>query len=91
MTGQQFSFDEVREEQIRMMRLRLRVDLTAYRLRYTDLTREAALTLIEETREEVLNLFPEKEDVFELVLRPRFRRILNERMIDRWGLTDSRN
>lgn len=91
MTGHPFSSDEVRDEQRRMMRLRLRVDLTAYRLRHTDITREEALTLIEETREEVLSLFPEKEDVFELILRPRFRRILNDRMIDRWGLADSRN
>ena len=29
------------------------------------------------TKEEILELFPGKEDVFDLVLRPRFLRILN--------------
>jgi hypothetical protein len=68
---------EVREEQIRMMRLGLRVDLTIYRLGYTAMTREAALNLIEQARDEILTLFPGKDEVFEIVLRPRFLRILN--------------
>ncbi len=60
-----------------MLRLRLRADLTAYRLRFQPMSRAQALQLIERTREEILELFPGKEDVFDLVLRPRFLRILN--------------
>ena len=70
---------KAREEQIRMLRLRLRADLTAYRLAQSCLTRDQALELIERTREEILELFPGKEAVFDLVLRPRFLRILSER------------
>lgn len=70
---------EIREEEIRMMRLRLRADLTAYRLAQGSLTRDQASELIERTREEIVELFPGKEEVFDLVLRPRFLRILNER------------
>ena len=61
-----------------MLRLRLRTDLTAYRLRVQPMSREQALTLIERTRDEILELFPGKGGVFDLVLRPRFLRILNE-------------
>jgi len=41
------------------------------------MSREQALQLIELTRVEILELFPGKGDVFDLVLRPRFLRILN--------------
>ena len=83
--------EQVREEQIRMIRLRLRADLTAYRLGHTPLTREEALDLIEQARMEILELFPGKEEVFDLVLRSRFLRILNERALAEWGGTDSVN
>ncbi|HZC67503.1 MAG TPA: hypothetical protein VE201_02680 [Nitrospirales bacterium] len=61
-----------------MLRLRLRADLTACRLRLQPMSREQALTLIERTRDEILELFPGKDDVFDLVLRPRFLRIFND-------------
>ena len=83
--------EQVREEQIRMVRLRLRADLTAYRLGHTPLTREEAFDLIERARVEILELFPGKEEVFDLVLRPRFLRILNERALAEWGRMDSVN
>lgn len=81
----------VRDEQIRMTRLRLRVDLTAYRLGHGSLTRGEALALIERTRDEILDLFPGKGEVFDLVLRPRFLRILNERALVGWGVADALN
>ena len=82
---------DIREEQIRMTRLRVLVDLTAYRLQHRALSREQALSLIERTRGEVMRMFPEKAEVFELVLRPRFRRILNERARAESGIADSVN
>ena len=82
---------DIREEQIRMTRLRVLVDLTAYRLQHRALSREQALSLIERTRGEVLRMFPGKDEVFELVLRPRFRRILNERTRAEWEIADSVN
>jgi hypothetical protein len=82
---------DVREEEIRMIRLRLRVDLTSYRLLHMAMTREAGLELIEQTRQEILSLFPGKEEVFELVLRPRFLRILDERAMTDWGVMGSLN
>jgi hypothetical protein len=85
------SKQEIIEEQVRMIRVRLLADLMAYRLGHTPLSREEALALIERTREEILKLCPGKEEVFELVLRPRFLRILNERALAEWGVAALEN
>jgi hypothetical protein len=82
---------DIIEEQIRMIRLRLLVDLTTYRLRYASLSRQEALALIERTHAHILSLFPDKDGVFDLVLRPRFLRILNERALAEWGIADAIN
>ena len=74
-----------------MTKLRVLVDLTTYRLRYASLGRHEALALIERTREHILALFPDKGAVFDLVLRPRFLRILNERALAEWGIADAMN
>jgi len=74
-----------------MTKLRLLVDLTTYRLRYTSLSRQEALALIERTREHILELFPDKDAVFDLVLRPRFLRVLNEQALTEWGMADAMN
>jgi hypothetical protein len=74
-----------------MNRLRATVDVAAYCLRGVSLTRDEALDVIEHTRREVLKLCPEKEDVFDLVLRPRFMRILDERAMTEWGVVNAVN
>ena len=83
--------EEIREEQTRMTRLRVLVDVTVQLIAKSPLSREDTLQLIDDVRERVLDLCPDKGDVFDLVLRPRFLRILNERAIKEWGLTDSLN
>lgn len=83
--------DEIREEQIRMARLRRVADVTAYMLRHAALSHGEALSVIEHARGEILKLCPGKEDVFNLVLRPRFLRILDERALAKWGLADAMN
>lgn len=85
------SKQEILEEQVRMNRLRAAVDVATYCLRHVALTREEALNVIEHTRAEVLKLCPGTGEVFDLVLRPRFLRILNERALVTWGLGDSLN
>ena len=74
-----------------MTRLRVLVDVTVQLIVKSPLSREDTLQLIDDVRERVLDLCPDKGDVFDLVLRPRFLRILNERAIKEWGLTDSLN
>ncbi len=85
------SIQDLREEQIRMIRLRVLVDLTVFRLGHNAFSRGEALTLIERTRDEALAIFPDKGAVFELVLRPRFMRILDERARMEWGVADAVN
>jgi len=76
--------EDIDEEQSRMMRLRHCVDLTAYRLRHRVMTREEGLLLIEESRDQILQVCPDKAHVFDLVLSPRFKRVLDERAISGW-------
>ena len=83
--------EEIREEQIRMVRVRVLVDITVQLLTQMPLSRDETLQVIEEVRKRVLALCPDKGDVFDLILRPRFLRILNERAIETWGLSDSFN
>lgn len=74
-------YDEaLEEENRRIRRLRLVVDLTLQRL-YTDphLSLLEALTLIEKVREAALAMFPGKEAAFDLIYRPRFERVLATR------------
>jgi hypothetical protein len=42
------------------------------------LTREEAEDIVATARKCVLDLFPDKEDTFELILAPRFERLMNE-------------
>jgi len=70
--------DALREENRKMRFLRLIVDATAARLRQGDLSPIEALTLMSETKKAVLHLFPDKEDVYDLIYKPRFERILKE-------------
>ena len=66
------------EEQARADRLRRTVDVACAVLRQGRLSRAEAEALVADTRRRALALFPDKGDVFDLVLAPRFRRILDE-------------
>ena len=82
---------DVVDEQLRMGRLKRVVDITAYWLEQGTFSHEEALSIIEHARGEILNLCPGKEEVFELVIRPRLLRVLNERALAEWGRADSLN
>jgi hypothetical protein len=68
----------VAEEQRRADRLRRTVDVACALLRQGGLTRAEAEAVVTITRQRALSLFPGKGDVFDLVLTPRFTRILDE-------------
>jgi len=68
------------EEERRLRRLRLLVDVTAQVLAEDEsLTFCEALRLIEAARTASTRLFPDKEPTFDLVIRPRLERIVHER------------
>jgi len=70
--------DALADEARRGDALRRTVDVACALLRQARLPRGEAEEVVAFTRARVLELFPGKEDVFDLVLAPRFARILDE-------------
>jgi hypothetical protein len=68
----------VAEEAQRLRRLRTVVDLTCAVLAQGRLTRSEAEALVAAARRQALALFPDKESTYELILAPRFARLMNE-------------
>jgi hypothetical protein len=67
------------EEDRRVRRVRLLVDLTAAVIRSRPLCRAEAEQAVEQLRNRVLEIFPDKGAVFDLVYRGRFRRLIESR------------
>ena len=81
--------EKLMEEEKKMRRLRFIVDLAqAVLMQQADLTLKEAFTIIRDAKRAALLLFPDKEDVYELIYAPRFRRIIAERFVIRGGLSD---
>ena len=79
--------EAIREEEKKMRLLRFVVDVNqAILLQQEDLTLREAFDILTNTKKAVLNLFPDKEDVYELVYSRRFRRIIRERFVIPGGL-----
>jgi LPS sulfotransferase NodH len=70
--------EAVADESRRADALRRTVDVACALLRQARLTREEAESVVAFTRARVIELFPGKEDVWGLVLAPRFARIVDE-------------
>jgi hypothetical protein len=72
--------DELQEENRKIRHMRILVDLTAQILAEdNNLKLCEALRLVEAARTAVSRLFPGKEETFDLVIRPRLERIIQER------------
>jgi len=71
--------EAVKDENLRIRRLRTVVDLVSSLLRQTDLTLEEAVRLVQAVRTQALHLFPGKERAYDLIYAPRFARILREK------------
>jgi hypothetical protein len=70
---------EVKLENRRIKVLRILVDTTCLRLARGSLNREQSWELVENVKQWAVLLFPGKEETFDLIYRPRFRRIIEER------------
>lgn len=66
------------EEERRLRELRAVVDLTTSVLRQGGLDHAEAVALVSAARRRILELFPDKEPVYALVLAPRFARLVAE-------------
>jgi hypothetical protein len=76
------------EEEKNMRRLGFVVDLAqAVLMQQPDLTLREAFDIMRDTKKAALNLFPDKEHVYELIYAPRFRKIITERFVIQGGLS----
>ena len=80
--------DALLEEEKKLRLLRFVVDLSlATLMQQADLTLREAFEIMKNTKQTALNLFPDKEHVYELVYAPRLRRIISERFVITGGLS----
>lgn len=66
-------------EEQKLRRLRRAMDLTAALLWRVELTLEEAQDVVNHAKQTALQLFPDKEETFDLIYGSRFRRILAEK------------
>jgi hypothetical protein len=70
---------EIKEENRKIRYLRFLVDLSIMSIQQDNLYLEDALELVENVKRAACSLFPGKEETFELIYRPRFNRVIEER------------
>lgn len=70
---------EVREENRKIRYLRFLVDFSILSIQQDELLLQEALDLVEDVKRAACSLFPGKEETFELIYRPRFNRVIQER------------
>ena len=80
--------EALQDEERRLRMLRFVVDLNQAILRQQkDLTLRESFDILKNTRQAARNLFPGKDDVFELIYTPRFMRIIRERFLISGGFS----
>jgi hypothetical protein len=70
---------EIKEENRKIRYLRFLVDFSILSIQQDDLLLEDAQELVENVKRAACSLFPGKEETFELIYRPRFNRVMQER------------
>ena len=70
---------EILEENCKVRRLQIVVDLVTNVIRQSEMPVEEALEMVCSTRRYALRLFPDKEFTYDLIYEPRFRRLLSEK------------
>jgi len=70
---------EIRDENRKIRYLRFLVDFSILSIQQDDLLLQEALERVEDVKRAACSLFPGKEETFELIYRPRFHRVIQER------------
>lgn len=70
---------EIAEENRKIRRLRFIFDFSMEYIRTQPVTHDQALTVVEGVRKLALDLFPGKEEAFDIIYAPRFKRLLNQK------------
>jgi hypothetical protein len=69
----------LKDENRRVRFLRFLVDLSLVSIQQEVLCLEDAEKVVEDVKQAACKLFPGKEETFELIYRPRFQRVIQER------------
>ena len=69
----------IKEENKKIRRLRFIVDFALQYIRTQHITHDEAMAVVEGVQRHALRLFPGKEDAFDIIYAPRFKRVLNEK------------
>jgi hypothetical protein len=69
--------EQIDAESRLIRRLRILVQLTLETIAGGDLSPEEAASMVADTRRAALNMFPGKEDAFDLIYRPQFQRVMH--------------
>jgi hypothetical protein len=70
---------EVKEENRKIRYLRFLVDFSILSIQQDELLFQEAQERVEDVKRAACNLFPGKEETFELIYRPRFNRVIQEK------------
>ncbi|HBE43860.1 MAG TPA: hypothetical protein DDW17_00020 [Deltaproteobacteria bacterium] len=71
--------DELLEEERKLRKLRFIVDFALEYIRVHNISHDEALAILEGVKKQALKLFPDKEETFDIIYTPRFKRLLNEK------------
>jgi hypothetical protein len=67
------------EENKKVRRLRFVVDFALQYIRTQEITHDQAMAVVEGVKKHALRLFPGKDEAFDIIYAPRFKRVLNEK------------
>jgi len=71
--------DDLLEEERKLRRLRFIVDFSLEFIRTQDISHDHAMSIVEGVRKQALTLFPGKDEAFDIIYAPRFKKALNEK------------
>jgi len=72
---------DILEEERRLRQLRFVVDFAMEYIKNQNITHDEAIRIVEGVKKYALKLFPDKEEAFDIIYLPRFKRLLNEKFM----------
>jgi hypothetical protein len=71
--------NDILEEEKRLRQLRFVVDFAMEYIKNQKINHDEAIRIVEGVKKYALKLFPDKEEAFDIIYIPRFKRLLNEK------------
>jgi hypothetical protein len=71
--------EDTLEEERRLRQLRFVVDFAMEYIKNQNINHDEAIRIVEGVKKYALKLFPDKEEAFDIIYLPRFKRLLNEK------------